>query len=616
METSRALCKPAILQSYQSLWSAVLVLLLGFALPSLALEQKTGSDGQGNAGTTDSTAKDVADKVKQTGKEGTFKDSNDGTERKKFNRGDCDPDKTVDIKLPSSVTGVEVFTVKTKSESSDSEGGDKKKAEKLTCPDKPGSTIFAKKISSLNGFAVSNLFKGETACQEGGEGEKAGEAVLCLYDGDKLVGLARYSYSTIKPPTPALGILEGENKVILFPQGEGTSAITRLFVCHAPVEKGLLSDDVFDADAGCPTGATGLEVGLTNGQAVVGGLTNGVTVQFRVRGIDEFGNWSAWSGMARGTAVELRGPLSDYDGEPNPLSWSCGCGGDANAPATSGAGEFFAWLALMTLVARWQRKRKARPQIHGSVVAAMFVWVGLSVLTAPPAGAEPGSLSIGINGGPYRPAMDNQVKADGALVKSVYRDFFARSDDAGPWLPLMGLEANVNLYDAFGSIQLGSAVAYTMASGYAYTKSGESSGIRVGLHLLQIRPQLLYVFDPYVHVVPLVPYARGGFVAMGYGFLFDGKPDYHGLERGHNPVGVVLGADAAFGLLLAMDWMEPGVAARARGSGVYRHVYLKLIELAYSPIDNFGLGGPLLSPTDLFGSTLPLQLTFGLVMQF
>ena len=332
----------------------ILSLLLGFAASSLAMgQQKTNLKNQSNS----DAVKNLANKAKQASKEGTFKDS-EGAKRKQFNRSDCEPDKTVDIDVR--VKDVDAFMIKLQRFSDSDESADKKKDEKLTCADKPSTA--AKAVSSLSGFSIRSLFKGDKACQEDGRGEKVKAAVLCLYDEDKLVGLVHYSYSTVVPPTPALEISQGENKVILSMQGDGAKGITHLEVCYVSGTNNLLDKDVFDLAGGCPNEAEKSEIVVTNGQAVVDGLTNEVTYQFRAKARDIYGNESSWSQMVQGTPVELRSPLSDYSGDSNPLSWSCGCGGDANAPATSGASEFFVWLGLMTLMARRTLKLRSSAQ--------------------------------------------------------------------------------------------------------------------------------------------------------------------------------------------------------------------------------------------------------------
>jgi hypothetical protein len=243
-----------------------------------------------------------------------------------------------------------------------------------------------------------------------------------------------------------------------------------------------------------------------------------------------------------------------------------------------------------------------------------MIFLGAIAFSSTPSFADLGQLSLGIIAGPYKPNIDGSTKLnpDGTLKSAgtIYRDAYGDK-----WLPLVGLEADIHLMDYFGSLRLGLAAQYTYAGGIGF----ESSDPRIptasamsssGLHLLHLKPIFTYVFDPYIDTVPLAPYIRGGVVAAGYYFTHRDKTIYNGFQ----PAGVLFGWEAAAGLMLCLDWIEPDVAQRARGDDVYEHTFLKA-EIAYMPIDNFGAPGLNLSPV-FWGTTAPLMLTFGLVIEF
>ena len=102
------------------------------------------------------------------------------------------------------------------------------------------------------------------------------------------------------------------------------------------------------------------------------------------------------------------------------------------------------------------------------------------------------------------------------------------------------------------------------------------------------------------------------FLAMGYMFRYQGGIDRE--QGGVNPMGLIFGWEAAAGLMLVLDWMEPRVSKAARANNTYDHVYLKA-EAAYMPINNFHQNGLNFSPA-WPKQDLPLMFTFGLVFEF
>ncbi|HXW60487.1 MAG TPA: hypothetical protein VEK06_03015, partial [Myxococcota bacterium] len=178
--------------------------------------------------------------------------------------------------------------------------------------------------------------------------------------------------------------------------------------------------------------------------------------------------------------------------------------------------------------------------------------------------------------------------------------------------------------DAFGSLQLGLGVGYTFVrgKGLAYDANNAPdpnnplSEAPLSLHLYQLRPQLTYLFDPFAHIVPFVPYVRGAFVAQGYSFRSGGHQEpavsHEGVLQKAN--GFRFGWLAAAGLMLRLDFLEPSAVRSARGAGFFNHVALKA-ELAYIKIDSFGRPGFIFSPKDVMGSKWPLMWTFGLVFE-
>ncbi|MEM7588788.1 MAG: hypothetical protein AAF320_01270 [Myxococcota bacterium] len=517
--------------------------------------------------------------------EGSFVDA-DGNTRKGFGAKDCeDTAKTLKIKVEKNSDKIEHYSIKKKDTSS---------SKKLTCS--PSDT---KPVDSIENFRLL-----EEICKSASA--KGSEGLLCLYADDKktLIAQIPFEYDTVEPNAPSIEVVEGEQevKLVLKVDNKNPNSLNTAKVCYIATQDSLFKQ--LEQENDCPVKPQDLSI--TDSSVTVTGLENGVEYGFKVQVTDKSNNQSGWSKTVKGTPSELQTALGEADWKRNPLGMNCSSFG-------LGGPIWLLWALYRMGMQRRRDKRKPTQTKNASTCKPWpHVFLGISsgigfltvvFLTSFPIQAAPGQVSFGVNGSPYKPDMDRK------LTTPVYGKFFGKSS-GGPWLPLMGIEANVHLFDGYGSIQLGPALNYTWASGYARKENGEQSQVKLQLHLYQIRPQLTYVFDPYVHVVPLAPYVRAGFVAMGYVFTFDGRLDRHG----QHPAGFVLGWDAAFGLLFLLDGLQPGVSTRAQATGVYRHVYLKT-ELSYAQIDNFGMGGPLLSPKGMFGASIPLMATFGLLIQ-
>jgi hypothetical protein len=226
----------------------------------------------------------------------------------------------------------------------------------------------------------------------------------------------------------------------------------------------------------------------------------------------------------------------------------------------------------------------------------------------------------------YRPALDSEKLSSGESIFPFYKNFFRRktADKEGPINPLMGLEFDWHLWDDFGSLQLGVGLGYTFITGHALELDANNqpddkkpiSHAKVALHMYQIRPQLTYIFNPYVDYVPLVPYARAALIAHGYSFLELGKNVSETNADGKviKPNGIRFGYQAALGLMLRLDFLDRGAVRSARSGGLFDHIYLKS-ELSFTKIDGFGTKGFQFSPKDVMGTGLPLMWTFGLVFE-
>jgi len=510
----------------------------------------------------------------------------------------------------------------------------------LDCP-LTSATIAGELVPISNKFiTVNQLFPSDKTgkvtypgCNSTPAGAPS-DYMLCFYrDTGELIGSSEYTLDTA--PTDILAEPTPYPNSVTFAFTVNKQSV-QIEVCYGPNSNAdkIEADLKAAAQAAAKLGAKAAAEPCTGNYSVYGttfssdktggtisGLTNKVQYAFAFRLKGE----TDWQGFVEATpeAVESALAFSDSAGAPG-TSWSCHASKDA-APVSSAT----VMLTLLLALLGWMRCQ-VNPGMTNRRTSRFlpFMLIGLiaaTVLTPTSANADLGDVNVAILGSPYLPNLDGEKKADGTLVKPMYLCFFGASGTQNrPILPFMGIEADAHLIDDFGSLQLGMGAGYTFVSGFApvegsitdANRCGEPSSSTVTLHMLQLRPQLTYIFDPYIDVVPLAPYIRGAFVAHGYLFNLNGKPDTGGEAVNRDPIGVRFGYEVAVGLMFLLDILDPTAASQARHLGAYKHSYLKA-EVALRDVTSFGSPGFDFSPKDIaFGSSLPLMFNFGLVVEF
>lgn len=450
------------------------------------------------------------------------------------------------------------------------------------------------------GLTLEKLLPDE-ACTEKGDFQ---ELALCVYLKSSSSGLQaivgqKYGFDTRVLRIDKIRNIEPSSEEISFNAVANKSNILRYETCYGEGDKSVVSGDA------CPKTMASSSASIT-----VGGLTNNQMYAFKVRAIDTFGNESPYTKTFTETPIPLVTPLELYDGPENPLSFSC-------AQTTTKPSSMLPFIAafLVILVLR-TRTKKTR-------LAVFFL---SSLFLAAPLLARPGAWNISLQVSPYLPNIDGTKKADGSLIFPIYKCFYrgALNDDTGRWLPLLGLDASIHIFDGAGTLEVGWTTTYTHSSGKAQKANNggqilcnEPVGTSVGLHMFQLRPHITYIFDQFIEDFPIAPYFRLGLVGQGYIFTFKNGLDTQGLDNPvkTNPIGVVFGYEAQAGILFLLDILEPRVATNARSHGAYEHSFLQ-VGLSYMPINNFHSQSIDLSPTSLFGLPAPLLFTFGLLVQF
>jgi hypothetical protein len=246
----------------------------------------------------------------------------------------------------------------------------------------------------------------------------------------------------------------------------------------------------------------------------------------------------------------------------------------------------------MVMASRWAALRACL--VLGSAAGAGLVAV--------PAQAAPLSLTLEARAGPYVPDLDPYRGAN-ALDTSAGVSGFSCEFGFGV-RPSFWVSPQLSVFDLFGTVTLGvEAGFYNIRARKLFDPSNCSSGTRglstEELTVLPVMATATYRFDWALDRfrIPVVPYVRAGFGGAGFLITENGKPansvtqqvyDQNGdpifkdgspvLTR-RDPAGFSLGGKLAVGMMLALDFLEPLRALRARAKNVYNHTFF-FVEVA------------------------------------
>ncbi len=482
------------------------------------------------------------------------------------------------------------------------------------------------------------------------DGVRSNDTALCVYLTDsRLRQLARLGFfvaiDTHVPPRPTVEGLSAGNGRLSFDVGnvEDTPDVFEFLVQHRPctaiADGGVAGDggasalgdagpsdaELIEADSICDAPVDFTQTVVRSEQVALTGLRNGVQYELRVLVRDDFGNVSEPSEAITATPQKGISPLDFYNGAGSPYSTAPSC-----SSLQGSALPVFGLFALLGFVGLRRRKRTQRGP-RGTSCAALV----LPALLASSAGyaqdddgfknidTRNGEVTLSMFVGPYHPGIDDE-QVDGGAIFPIYECFF---DDAT--LVELGASLDYHLLDIFGSLQIGLGVNATQAKGFALAPTvtgvdgcGQRTDDSVELTIVKVKPQLSYRLDPLLDWFgfPLVPYGRVGLVGAGYAFTTSGLfPDAP--TKAQNPVGLVLGWEAAGGLMLALDfwdYIDPFSkygTKRARAHEVFDHAFV-YGEALWQPVDNFGRPSLILSPTDPFsGTSSPWTVHFGVAVE-
>ena len=457
-----------------------------------------------------------------------------------------------------------------------------------------------------------NKFLSTAQCEENA---KPGSRVVCIYDenGDSLLAYAPFDYDASEAKIESITDRSAANGEISFRvKTKGISGPYKVKVCYGPSSLG----DIGGSD--CPVGFTEKE--FKTSEILLTGLENNVEYALKVKLISGKDGEGDWSESFKETPRPVAFVLSGYNGQGGDLQFSCNQSGDDAL--------LFVIVALCAMAVIRLRHRSWStshlPQF--THILSVGLMVIAQVFFPDFAHAEVGQVNVGILGGMYRPDLDNETLSSGEKIFPFYKCYFRRkkADSEGPINPLIGGEVDWHIWDKLGSLQLGFGASYTYKEGKALELDANNQpncdapidGAKVSLHMYQIRPQLTYMFNPFAEHFPFVPYIRGALIGHGYMFFKNGKNEnaVHTGSTTVKPNGFRFGYQGAVGMMLMLDFLEPGAVRSARGQGLLEHVYLKG-ELAYTKIDSFGRKGFNFSAKDIMGTNWPLMWTFGLVFE-
>ena len=192
--------------------------------------------------------------------------------------------------------------------------------------------------------------------------------------------------------------------------------------------------------------------------------------------------------------------------------------------------------------------------------------------------------------GPFRPNIDSQFSGD----KSV-RPYQRIFNDETSTMVSVALERH--LLKDVGTLSLGFGIGYWSVEGTGISDGAED---KTELNAVPMQLQLSYRLDIWQEIVPLVPMVRAGLDYVWWEML-DGEGNTSKFAPGVSAEGGTWGYHLNFGVLLALDFFDPEMAADFDRDAGVNASYL-LFEVQYSQVDDFGGKGSLrFGNTTFFG---------------
>jgi len=201
--------------------------------------------------------------------------------------------------------------------------------------------------------------------------------------------------------------------------------------------------------------------------------------------------------------------------------------------------------------------------------------------------------------GPYLPEIDKNYDGPGF---GPYATIFGRTNDSGETVkaPRPGVMPAAHFEYQFvylgGPLAIGTQIAFFRDRANAIIaepEAGEdirSSADKVTFGMVPLSLMLVYRFELAADFfkVPLVPYMKAG-LTYAFWWTKDGSKKIAQNEAGEKGRGGVLGWQLNPGLMIRMDWIEPGTSKKLDQATGINHTYI-FGEFQLTRLRNFGAG--------------------------
>ena len=180
---------------------------------------------------------------------------------------------------------------------------------------------------------------------------------------------------------------------------------------------------------------------------------------------------------------------------------------------------------------------------------------------------SPQHWALELRCGPYAPEVDSEFKGG---ADPHYRYFLNKKK------PIFQVEVDYQFFHRFGSAAVGAQIGYFREGAYAYNVAGtDRTGDRTALTLVPTALQLVYRFDVGARRlgIPVVPYGK---VGLSYTLwqITDANGDVARSDDGRKGRGGTPGWQAAGGVALLLDFIDPGSARALDADTGVNHTYL------------------------------------------
>jgi len=360
---------------------------------------------------------------------------------------------------------------------------------------------------------------------------------------------------------------------------------------------------------------SGLIPAASNSHRITG-LQNGIPYGVGVAAVDRYGNIGSIAKVVYGTPVPTVDFYSEYKGLGGSAQGGFCAVASRYSRQSAALGICLAGLALMLVVRR--RSRRAPPGV------GLFVLVlATGTLLAGPTRAQPlyhdssfveDRVSEAWGGSPREYAIEARFGLYTPNIDSEFSKTTPQADVFGTKRrPMWQLEFDWEFLQKFGTLSLGGVIGYYKENAQACQRTGLKpdgtcpvvkdpatdekdpasgrSGDNTGLRLIPLAVLLVYRMDEAANHwhIPLVPYAK---IGLNYTLwtITNGNGDVAWFDDGKGHVskgqGGTMGWQAAVGLSLSLDFIDPGAARGFDADAGVNHTYA-FFELDH--IDGSGL---------------------------